>query len=110
MTTWQQDSIVMFGDEAIVWMLQSRFSRKAAHNANEAIKSQLLAKGGSSKSLVGGAPKRQAINSPQIGEFDSANTVYLLGSESESEDEDMCVMSYDEGPVPGPSNRISTND
>ena len=59
---------------------------------------------------MGGAPKRQAISSPQAGEFESANVVYLPGSKSESEDEDVCVVSDDEGPAPSPSNRISTND
>ena len=38
------------------------------------------------------------------------DAMYLPGSESESEDKDMCVVSDDEGPAPGPSNRISTND
>ena len=59
---------------------------------------------------MGGAPKRQAIGSPQVGEFESANGVYLPRSESETEDEDICMVSDDEGPAPGPSNRISTND
>ena len=36
--------------------------------------------------------------------------MYLPRSESESEDEDMCVVSDDEGPALGPSNRICTND
>ena len=36
--------------------------------------------------------------------------MYLLRSESKSEDEDMCVVFDDEEPAPGPSNRISTND
>ena len=91
-------------------MPQRRSSQKVAHDANEAIKPLLLPEGGSSKSRVGGAPKRQAIGSPQAGEFDSADVVYLPGSETETEDEDMCVVSDDEGPAPGPSNRISTND
>ena len=34
----------------------------------------------------------------------------LPGSERESEDEDMCVVSDDENPAPGASNRISKND
>ena len=34
------------------------FSRQAARDTNKAMKSQLLAEGGSSKSQVGGAPKR----------------------------------------------------
>ena len=74
------------------------------------MKSQLLLDHGSSKSQVGGAPKRQAIGSPKVGELDSANAMYLPGSESESEGEDMCVVSDDEGLAPGPSNRISTKD
>ena len=57
-----------------------------------------------------GAPKRHAISSPQAGEFESADALYLPRSETETEDEDMCVVSDDEGPAPGPSNRISTND
>ena len=56
-----------------------------------------------------GAPKRQAIGSPQVGKFESADAVYLPGSESESEDEDMCVVFDDERPALGPPNRISTN-
>ena len=56
------------------------------------------------------APKRKAIGSPQGGEFDSADAMYVLGSETKSEDEDMCMVFDDEGPAPGPSNRISTND
>ena len=36
-TTWQQDSIVIFGDEVVVGTPQRRSSRKAARNANEAI-------------------------------------------------------------------------
>ena len=38
-TTWQQDSIVVFGDEAIVGTPQRQSSRKAAHNVNKAMKS-----------------------------------------------------------------------
>ena len=74
------------------------------------MKSQILAEGGSSKSRVGGAPKRQVIVSPQVGEFESAHAIYLRGSESESEEEDMCVVSDDDGLAAGPSNSISTND
>ena len=59
---------------------------------------------------MGGAPKRQAIGSPQAGEFESADAVYLPKSETETEDENMCMVSDDEEPTPGPSNRISTND
>ena len=88
---------------------QRRSRWKAAHNANEAIKSLFLPEDGSNKSRVGGTPKRQAIGSLQAREFDSANTVCLPRSESKSEDEDMWMMSNDEGPAPGPSNRISTN-
>ena len=110
MTMWEQDSIVVFGDKAVVGTPQRRSSRQAARNANKAMKSQLLAEGGSSKFWVGGTPKRQAISSPQAEEFESADAVCLLGSESESEDEDMCVVSNDEGPTPSPSNRISTNN
>ena len=43
-------------------------------------------------------------------EFKSVDALYLPRSESESEDEDMCVVSDDQGPAPGPSNKISTND
>ena len=91
-------------------MPQRRSSRQAAYDVNEAMKSQLLAEGGSGKSRVCGAPKRQAIGSPQVGEFESSDAVYLPKSESESEDENMCVLSDDEGPAFGPSNKISTND
>ena len=110
MNTWHQDSVVIFGDEALMGTLQRQSSRKAACDANDAMKSLLRLEGGSSKSRVGGAPKRQAVGSPQAGEFYSTNALYVPGSESESEDEDMCVASDDEGPAPGPSNRISTDD
>lgn len=43
-------------------------------------------------------------------EFDSTNFVYVLRSESESEDDDMCLGSDDEGPTPNTSNRISRDD
>ena len=58
MTTWQQDSIVVSRDEVVVGTLQRWSSRQAARDTNKAMKSQLLAEGGSSKSRVGGAPKR----------------------------------------------------
>ena len=58
MTTWQQDSIVVSGDEAVVGMPQRQSSQQAACEANKAMKSLILAKGGSGKSRVGGAPKR----------------------------------------------------
>ena len=59
---------------------------------------------------MGGAPKRQAIGSLQAREFESANAMYLPKLETKTEDEDMCVVSDDEGPALGPSNKISTND
>ena len=59
---------------------------------------------------MGGPPKRQAIGSPQAGEFESADASYLPESENETEDEGMCMVSDDEALAPGPSNRISTND
>ena len=83
-TTWQQDSIVVSRDEAVVGTPQRRSSRQAAHKANKTMKSQILPEGGSGKSSVGGAPKRQAIGSPQVGEFESANVLYLPGSETEN--------------------------
>ena len=110
MTTWQQDSIVISGDEGAVRTPQRRCSRKAARNANEAMKSLLRRERGSTKSRAGGAPKRQAVNSPQVGELYSTDALYVPGSESESENEDMCVVSEDEGLAPSPSYRISTND
>ena len=110
MTTWHQDSIVISGDEAVVGTPQRRSSRKAARNANEAMKSLLRPEGGSSKSRAGGAPKRQAVSSPQVGELYSTDALYVPGSETETEDEDMCVVSEDEGLAPGPSNRISIDD
>ena len=58
MTMWHQDSIAIFRDEVVMGMLQRRLSRKAACNANDAIKLLLLPNGGSNKSWVGGAPKR----------------------------------------------------
>ena len=70
-TKWQQDSIVKSRDKAVVGTPQRWSCQKAAHEANEAMKSQSLAEGGNSKSRVGGAPKRQAIGSPKVGEFDS---------------------------------------
>ena len=78
--------------------------------ANKAMKLQILAEGGSGKFRGGGAPERQTIGPPQAGEFEIADALYLLGSETDTEDEDMCVVSDDEGLAPGPSNRISTND
>ena len=64
------------------------------------MKSQILAEGGSCKSRVGGAPKRRAIGSPQVGEFESADALYLPGSETETEDENMCVMLMMKGWLP----------
>ena len=90
--------------------LQRWSSRQAAPKVNKAMKSQILTDGGSGKSRVGGAPKRQAIGSLQVGEFESADALYLPGSETETEDEDMCMVSNDAGLAPGPFNRISTND
>ena len=110
MTTWQQDSVVISRDEAAVGTPQRRCSRKVARNANEAMKSLLRREGGSTKSQAGGAPKRQAVSSPQVGELYGTDALYVPGSESESEDEDMCVVSEDEGLAPGPSYRISTDD
>ena len=108
--TCHQDSIVIFGDDAVVGMPQRRSSQKAAHTMNDVIKSLLLSKGGSSSSWAGGAPKIQAVGSPQAREFDSTGAMYVLKSESKSEDFDMCMPSDDEGPALSPSNRISTND
>ena len=88
---------------------QRRSSRQAAREVNNAMKSQILAEGGSSKSHVRGTPKRQVIGSSQVGKFESADAVYLPESKTETEDKDMCVVSDDEGPAPGPSNKISTN-
>ena len=64
-TTWQQDSIAVFGDEAIVGKPQRRPSLQAARKANKAMKSQILVEGGSGKSRLGDAPKKQAIGSPR---------------------------------------------
>ena len=111
LTTWHQDSVVISGDEVVVGMPQKRSSQKATCNANDAIKSLLLLEGGSSKSQAGGTPKRQAVGFPQVGELDSAaDVVHLSGSESESEDENMCVVSDYEGPAPSSSNKISIDD
>ena len=57
-----------------------------------------------------GARKRQAVGSPEIGELDSTDAMYVLGLETKTENDDMCVVSDDEGPAPGPSNRICTDD
>ena len=59
---------------------------------------------------MGGAPKRHAVGSPQSGEFDSTDAIYVVGSESESEDDDICVVCDDEGPAPGTSKKISGDD
>ena len=59
---------------------------------------------------MGGAPKRYAVGSPQAGEFDSTDVVYVLGPESESEDDDICVVCDDEGRAPRTSNKISGDD
>ena len=56
-TTWQQDSIVVSGDKAIVGTPQRRSNQQADREANKAMKLQILAQDGSSKSRVGGAPK-----------------------------------------------------
>ena len=90
--------------------LQRWSSRQAGHEANKAMKSQIPAEGGIGKSWVGGAPKRQSIGSPQAGEFERSDALYLPRSETETENEDMSVVSDDEGPAPSPSNKISTND
>ena len=110
MATWHQDSIVIFGDEDVVGTPQRRSSQKAARDTNDAIKSLFLFEDGSSKSWADGAPKRQAVGSPQAREFDSADAMYVPRSEIKTENEDMCVVSDDEGQPPCPSNRISTND
>ena len=39
MTTWLQDSIVVFEDEAVVGTLQRQSSRQGAREANKAMKS-----------------------------------------------------------------------
>ena len=103
-TTWHQGSVVIFGDEAIVGMLQRQSSQMAAHDATHPIKSLLLPEGGSRKSRVG-------VVLTQVRVFYSAaKAVYLLRSKSENEDKDMCLVSNDEGPAPSPSNRSSTDD
>ena len=58
MTTWRQDSIVVSGEEDVVGTPQRWPNRQAAHKVNKAIKSKILAEGGSGKSRVGGSPKR----------------------------------------------------
>ena len=58
----------------------------------------------------GWLPKETSHRSPPIGVFDSTDAMYVLGSESESEDNDMCVASDDEGPAPSISNRIPKDD
>ena len=55
-------------------------------------------------------PKETGHRFFPIRDVESADAVYLPRSECESEDEDMCVVSDDGGPAPGPFNRISTND
>ena len=74
------------------------------------MKSLLRRESGSSKSRVGGTPKRQAVSSPQVGEFFGTDALYVPRSEIESEDEDICVVFEDEGLAPGPSYRISTDN
>ena len=66
-TTWHQDSFVIFRDEAIVETPQRRSSQKVAHNANDAMNLLLRPEGRSSKSWVGCVPKRQAVGSPMQG-------------------------------------------
>ena len=110
MTTWHQDSVVVSRDDAIMGMPLRPSSRKAAHTTNDAMKLLFQAEGGGCNSWVDSAPKRQAVGSPQAAKSDSTDIVYVLGSETETQDDDMCVVFYDEGLGPGPSNRISTND
>ena len=59
---------------------------------------------------MGGASKRQAVSSPQAGELDSIDAMYVPRSETQIADDDMCVVADDEGPTPGPSNRICIDD
>ena len=110
MNMWQQKSVVISRDDAVVGTLQRWSNRKAARAAKDAMKSQLQPEGGRYKSQVSGTPKRWAIDSPQAGEFNNIDAVYVPRSESESEDYDMCVASDEEGLALGASNRISIDD
>ena len=38
------------------------------------------------------APKRQVVSSPEAGEFNNPDPEYVLGLESECEDDDMCDL------------------
>ena len=64
---------------------QRQSSRKVARNAKKAMKSLLLPEGERCKSQVGGVPKRQAVGSPQAGEFNNTNALYIPGLQSERE-------------------------
>ena len=108
--TWHQDSIVISKHNVVMGTPQRWSSRKAAHTAKDVMISLLRPEGGRWKSWVVGTPKRQAVSSPQAGEFDSTDAMYLIGSKSESEVYHMCVASDDEGTAPAPSNRISRGD
>lgn len=107
MNMWCKDSIVIYGNDVIMGTPQRWFSRKAAKAMKDAMKSQLRPESGRCKSRVGGAQKRQAVGSPQTRDFDSTNAVYVLGSESESEEYDMWAAFDDEGLAPSTSSTSS---
>ena len=92
MTTWPQDSVVISGDKAIMGTPQRRSRRKVSRNANDAMKSQLRHHRGRCKSGVGGAPKRQAVGWPQVGDFDSTDAMYIPRSDSGTSETDDGVL------------------
>ena len=46
----------------------------------------------------------------KLGELNSTDAVYVPGTKTETEDDDMCVVYNDEGPASSPSSRICIND
>ena len=56
------------------------------------------------------APRRQAVGSPEAGEFNNPNPEYVPGSESECEHDDMCELWDELKPSPGPPMSISDYD
>ena len=70
----------------------------------------LQQKGGRCKSRVAEAPKREAVSSPEAGEFNNPYPKYVLGSESECEDDDMRKLWDELQPSPSPPMSISDSD
>ena len=70
----------------------------------------LQQEGGRCKSQVAEAPKRHAVGSPGAGEFNNPNPEFVLGSESECEDDDMRELWDELQPSPGSPISIYDDD